>query len=79
MHSKIEVAATRVAWSVHGSVRTLGNNAFTDCIVSANHGNLIEKGLCDSDGSFRVMGLVPGFKYTLTVESEWIQRVIPAS
>ena len=79
VHSEIVVSGKRVAWSAYGSVRTLGDAAVSDCIVTAVHKNLIEKALCSQDGSFKVMGLMPGKVYSLSVVSELAARVVPVT
>ena len=47
--------------------------------VLAKSGDTMEQAFLASDGTFRVMGLVPDKTYTISVESELLTRTLPNS
>ena len=67
----------RVAFSAFGSVTTLAGQPIPNGKVIAKSGDNIEQATILENGTFRVMGLVPGKTYDFSVESYLIERTLP--
>ncbi|EGG20659.1 hypothetical protein DFA_00520 [Cavenderia fasciculata] len=68
----IELVATRVAFSVFGSVKSLNGDPQQKVAVQALEGDsliIVEETTTDPSGSYRLRGLMPGRSYTVRIAS----------
>jgi len=78
-HLAIELRGKRIAFSAYGHVEKLGGHSVSFGVVTATSIGKVESANVQSDGSFRVMGLLPNTDYRLTFDqNEQIIRTIPA-
>eukprot|EP00899_Mesostigma_viride_P027217 jgi/Mesvir1/7680/Mv11650-RA.1 len=89
---EVEFAATRVAFSVYGSVHTLNQKPLASVVVGAHvaaaHTGATspppqyEETVTDASGSFRLRGLLPGVEYAIRVKvdpaTSLVERTSPA-
>ena len=78
-HQSVTLLGERVSFSAYGRVTNLQGMPIKKGSVLAKSGDLIEQAFLAEDGTFRVMGLQPGKTYSLTVESDLVERVLPRS
>ena len=67
----------RVAFSAYGKVTNLQGLPIRKGSILAKSGDLTEQAFLVEDGTFRVMGLLPGRTYTISVESSLLARTLP--
>jgi len=83
-HAHTTLQATRMAFSAYGIVRTLTGRIVTDgkviALSSAEGGSRqqSEEASLEHNGQFRLMGLLPGNTYTLSLSSPSYERILPA-
>ncbi|KNC50759.1 uncharacterized protein AMSG_06650 [Thecamonas trahens ATCC 50062] len=73
--------ATRVAWSIYGSVAALSGGAVRGARIEAKSadGDVVETAVTSATGAFRLRGLAPGAEYTVAVVSDDGLATLPES
>lgn len=81
----VELSGRRVAFSGFGSVTSLNGEPFGNVVILAKASdaceNHQEEAISESNGQFRIRGLLPGCRYTLSVKADAaanVDRSIPS-
>lgn len=76
-HLEVTLQGRRVAFSVYGAVKTLSGEIVSEGVVTATHRSISERAVLNSDGTFRILGLIPGKAYYIKLESPDAERIMP--
>jgi hypothetical protein len=78
-HAEKTLTAKRVSFSAFGSVSKINGLSLSEGRIVAKCENCerVEETKIESNGSFRVRGLLPNQRYSISVVSDEIERTVP--